>query len=128
MNVLIVDGYNAIHRIPEIEGLLDDSLKEARAAITDLAKEYQRKTGGISEVFVVFDGKDEYGGLSFNPPSQVFSKTGEGDKKIVRMAQEKSDRFHVIVVSDDNYVGNSCRAAGVTVVAVKKFYAAARKS
>jgi len=122
MNVLIVDGYNAIHKIPEIDSLLDESLEEAREAITGMAREYQRRSGGISEVFVVFDGRDEYRGLSFNKPDQVFSNTGEGDRKIIRLAQDKSERFHVIVVSDDNRVGNSCRAAGATVIPVKKFY------
>jgi Predicted RNA-binding protein containing a PIN domain len=122
MKALIVDGYNAIHKIPEIDDLLDESLEEARSAITDLAREYQRRHGGIAEVHVVFDGRDEYRGLSFNKPNQVFSGTGEGDSRIIRLAQDKSERFHVIVVSDDNRVGNSCRAAGATVISVKKFY------
>lgn len=128
MKVLIVDGYNAIHKIPEIDYLMDESLEEARKAITDLAKEYQRKTGGVAEIHVVFDGKDEYRGLSFNKPNQIFSKTGEGDRKVIRLAQEKTDKFHVIVVSDDNRVGNSCRAAGATVIGVKKFYESIKKS
>jgi predicted RNA-binding protein with PIN domain len=122
MKVLIVDGYNAIHKIPEIDTIMDDSLEEARKVITSLAKEYQRKDGGIKEVYVVFDGKDEYRGLSANRPGQVFSGTGEGDRKIIKLAQNKSTAFHVIVVSDDNRVGNSCRAAGTTVISVKKFY------
>ena len=127
MHILIIDGYNAIHKIPEIEDLLDSSLEEARSAITALAKEYQRKIGGIAETIVVFDGKDEYSGLHFNKPSQVFSKTGEGDRKIIRLAQNKSGAFHVIVVSDDNYVGNGSRAAGATVITVAEFLAVARK-
>ena len=122
MKVLIVDGYNAIHKIPEVDDLLDESLEDARNAITDLAREYQRRHGGIAEVHVVFDGRDEYRGLSFNKPNQVFSETGEGDRSIIRLAQDKSERFHVIVVSDDNRVGNSSRAAGATVISVKKFY------
>ncbi|MDP3730035.1 MAG: NYN domain-containing protein [Candidatus Omnitrophota bacterium] len=138
MKVLIVDGYNAIHKIPDLDDLLDESLEDARNAVTDMAREYQRRQGGIAEVHVVFDGRDEYSGLSFNPstslgidpersrrvnkPGQVFSKTGEGDRSIIRLAQEKSGKFHVIVVSDDNRVGNSCRAAGATVIPVKKFY------
>lgn len=122
MKVLIVDGYNAIHKIPEIDDLLDESLEDARNAITDLAREYQRHHGGIAEVHVVFDGQDEYRGLSFGKPGQVFSKTGEGDRSIIRLAQDKSKKFHVIVVSDDNRVGNSSRAAGATVISVKKFY------
>ena len=122
MKVLIVDGYNAIHKIPEIDELLDESLESARNAITDLAREYKRKYGGIAEVHVVFDGRTEYMGLSYNKPNQVFSGTGEGDSSIIRLAQKKLDKFHVIVVSDDNRVGNSCRAAGATVISVKKFY------
>ncbi|OGW76874.1 MAG: hypothetical protein A3I73_06500 [Omnitrophica bacterium RIFCSPLOWO2_02_FULL_45_16] len=122
MKVLIVDGYNAIHKIPRIDSLLDDSLEEAREAITKLAKEYQRRSGGIAEVYVVFDGRDEYGQLSFNKPNQIFSKTGEGDREVIRLTQEKTDKFHVIVASDDNRVGNSCRAAGATVISIKKFY------
>lgn len=128
MKVLIVDGYNAIHKIPEIDSLMDESLEEARKAITALAKEYQRKIGGIAEVYVVFDGKTEYGEFSFNKPNQVFSKTGEGDSKVIHMAQEKLDKFHVVVVSDDNRVGNSCRAAGATVISIKKFYESIGKS
>ena len=122
MKVLIVDGYNAIHKIPDIDDLMDKSLEEARKAITDLAKRYQRCDGGIAEVYVVFDGRSEYRGLSYNKPGQVFSDTGEGDRKIIRLAQEKSVKFHVIVVSDDNRVGNSSRAAGATVISVRKFY------
>lgn len=125
MKVLIVDGYNAIHKIPELDDLLESSLEEARRAVTELAKEYQRRTGGVSEVFVVFDGRDEYSGQSFGRPGQVFSKTGEGDRKIIRLAQDKSTSFHVIVASDDNYVGNSSRAAGATVIAISEFYSVA---
>ena len=128
MKILIVDGYNAIHKIPGLSDLMDSSLEEARRAITGLAKEYQRRMGGISEAFVVFDGKTEYRELSFNKPNQVFSDTGEGDKKVIRLAQDKSGAFHVIVVSDDNRVGNSCRAAGATVIPVKKFYEFVKKS
>ena len=127
MKVLIVDGYNAIHKIPEIDDLLDESLEDARDAITDMARNYQRRDGGIAEVHVVFDGKDEYRRLSFNKPNQVFSPTGQGDRSIIRLAQDKSSKFHVIVVSDDNRVGNSCRAAGATVIGVRKFHAFADK-
>ena len=76
---------------------------------------------------VVFDGRDEYEGISFNKPNQIFSKTGEGDRKVIRLAQEKTNQFHVIVVSNDNRVGNSCRAAGATVISIKRFYEFIRK-
>jgi predicted RNA-binding protein with PIN domain len=122
MKVLIVDGYNAIHKIRELDSLMDEDLKAARDAVTDLAEEYKRVDGGIKEVHVVFDGRTEYDGLYGNRRAQVFSRTGEGDAKIIKLAQAKSGAYHTIVVSDDNRVGNSCRAAGATVISVKRFY------
>ena len=127
MKVLIVDGYNAIHKIPEIDSISDDSLEDARSAVTGLAKEYQRRVGGVSEVFVVFDGRDEYRGMGFNKPNQVFSRTGQGDSRIIKLVHEKSERFHVIVASDDNRVGNSSRAAGATLITISEFYSTASK-
>lgn len=127
MKILIVDGYNAVYKIPEIEQLLDSSLKEARGAVTEMARSYQRRVGGISEIFVVFDGKDEYRGVSFGNKNEVFSRTGQGDRKIIQLAQDKSSRFHVIVASDDNYVRNSSRAAGATVITISEFYSVAVK-
>jgi hypothetical protein len=116
-----------MHKIPEIDAVSDDSLEEARGAVTSMAREYQRRVGGVSEVFVVFDGKDEYRGMSFDKPNQVFSRTGQGDKKVIQLAHDKVDKFHVVVASDDNYVGNSCRAAGATVITISEFYSTASK-
>ena len=86
MKALVVDGYNAIYKIKSLKPLLDESLYEARKELTRLAMDYKRKTGGIAEVCVVFDGKDDYRDLSVSAPAhQVFSKSGEGDKKIIQM-------------------------------------------
>lgn len=128
MKALVVDGYNAIHKIRCLESLLDESLHEAREALTELALDYKRKTGGIAEVYVVFDGKDEYRGLSLSAPHhQVFSKTGEGDRAIIRMVEKLSGRYHVIVASDDNFVRNNSRAHRATTISISEFFAGTRK-
>jgi predicted RNA-binding protein with PIN domain len=129
MKALVVDGYNVVHKIPHLEALLDTSLREARDAVTKLAIDYQRKIGGIKEVNVVFDGKDEYRYLNSSaPPHQIFSKSGEGDRAIIRTVQRLSGRYHVLVVSDDNYVKNNSRAHNASTISVLEFTAAIKKN
>jgi len=117
MKILIVDGYNVIHRIQYLADLSDRDLGEARQVVTDLAHSFKRKTGGIKEVYVVFDGKTEYrdAGLP-SRDDQIFSDTGEGDKKIVEVIERHSDSGTVVVVSDDNYVRNSARAHSASLL------------
>ncbi len=122
MKALVVDGYNAIHKIARLEAMLDISLYEARRALTELALEYKRKVGGISEVSVVFDGKDDYRRQDLSAPHhQVFSKSGEGDRLVIRTVERLSDRYHVIVVSNDNFVRNNSRAHRASVITVSEF-------
>jgi len=117
MKILVVDGYNVIHRIQYLADLSDVNLQEARQAVTDLAHMFKRKTGGIKEVYVVFDGKTEYRYAGFSArEDQVFSDTGEGDKKIVEVIERHSDSGTVMVVSDDNYVRNSARAHSASLM------------
>lgn len=128
MKALIVDGYNALHKIPHIRISADKSLKDARKALTELALDYQRKTGGIAEVYVVFDGRDSYRSQSLSAdPHQIFSKTGEGDRTIVRMVGKLSRRYHVVVASDDNFVRNNSRAHNASIITVAELFLRARK-
>lgn len=128
MKALVVDGYNAIHKIKHLQPMLDGGLHEARKALTELAMDYRRKVGGIAEVYVVFDGKDAYRDLSLSAPAhQVFSETGGGDRAIVRMVQKLSSRYHVVVASDDNFVRNNSRAHNASTITVSEFLAATKK-
>lgn len=126
MKALIVDGYNAIYKIKQLQPLLDTNLYEARKELTRLAMDYKRKVGGIAETYVVFDGKDAYRGLSA-PAHQVFSKTGEGDSEIIRAVQKLSRRYHVIVASDDNFVRNNSRAYNASAITIAEFASAMQK-
>ncbi|MEA3560611.1 MAG: NYN domain-containing protein [Candidatus Omnitrophota bacterium] len=111
MKVLIVDGYNVMNKIGYLSDISDESLKDARDAVSKLAKEYKRRDGGISEVYVVFDGKNQYRDVAIpRPKEHIFSDTGKGDQKIVELIRKFSDKHTIIVVSDDNYVRNSARA------------------
>jgi len=117
MKILIVDGYNVINKVKYLSDIADRSLKDAREAVTKLANEYKRRDGGISEVYVIFDGKDQYRELDIpRPKEHIFSKTGEGDRKVIEMIGKFQDKATVVVVSDDNYVRNNARAYNASLL------------
>ena len=127
MKALIVDGYNAINKIPRMRKIMDENLREARTAITELAREYRRRCGGIAKLYIVFDGRDEYRGVIPDTPSEhVFSKKGKGDKEIIRLVRDLSKEYHVLVVSDDNFVRNNARAYNATIIKISEFNASAK--
>lgn len=129
MKALVVDGYNAIYRIPQLKKLMDKGLSRARRAITELARSYQRRCGGIGIVKVVFDGRDEFRDKSHIAKSkeEIFSKTGCGDREIIRVVRDLSGTYDVIVASDDNFVRNNSRAQKATMISIAEFAAMARE-
>jgi len=125
---LVIDGYNAIYKIAYIEKMLDRDLRRAREEITKLAKEYKRKNASIERLCVVFDGKDAYRDGGFRLPAhQVFSRTGKGDEEIIRIVKSLSDGYHVLVVTDDNYIRNNSCAHKATVLSVAEFISGIRE-
>ena len=117
MKILVVDGYNVINKIRDLLEIADRSLKDARNAVTKLSNEYKKRDGGISEVYVVFDGQNQYRNLDIpHPKEHIFSNTGEGDRKIIETIRIASDKGTVVVVSDDNYVRNNARAYSASLM------------
>lgn len=129
MKALVVDGYNAIYKIPRLKRLLDQSLAQARKGITEMARNYKRRCGGIGKICVVFDGKDEFRNRLDVAKSadEVFSMTGCGDKEIIRVVGDLSSEYDVIVASDDNFVRNNSRAQRATLITVDEFAAMGEK-
>ena len=60
MVTLIVDGYNVVHAVPELERQLDRSLEAARDALVSLCRDYRARRGDVARVTVVFDGDQAY--------------------------------------------------------------------
>lgn len=122
MKALVIDGYNAIHKIPTLRKIMKQSLKDARHHITELARKYQKMCGGIDKVYVVFDGKDKYKNISYMASSnQIFSKTGDGDTEVIHRVHQLSRKYDVEVVTDDNFIKNNSRSYKARVTSVSKF-------
>ncbi|MFA5779553.1 MAG: NYN domain-containing protein [Elusimicrobiota bacterium] len=117
MKILVVDGYNVINKIGDLSEIADRNLKDARDAVTKLSNEYKKRDGGISEVYVVFDGQNQYRDLDIpRRKEHIFSDTGEGDRKIIETIRRASVKGTVIVVSDDNQIRNNARAYSATLM------------
>ncbi|MCQ9207490.1 MAG: NYN domain-containing protein [Omnitrophica bacterium] len=122
MKKIIVDGYNAIHKIPEMSNELDKSLSAARTALAMHMASWRGK-GMYSRALIAFDGQDSV----MKGSSQVklcgidcvFARTREkADNLIIRMVRDAKDASKITVVSDDNYVRNNSRAHGAEVKSV----------
>ncbi len=127
MITLILDGYNVIHGVVELERRLDRSLEAARAALVDMCQAYKARRGDVGRVYVVFDGDDavgaggsaERGGVSV-----VFTrKREEADDRILGLIRADAGQSRFVIVSNDTYVFNNARAQGARVMSVGEFYA-----
>ena len=118
--VLLVDGYNVIHRVPELRPSLDGGLQNARNRLALQVARWARAHPGV-ECLIVFDGDiDRSGGRGEERIAGVrcaYSLTAHGgDDELIRIVRDHKGRTSdITVVSDDNKVGNSCRAHGAVV-------------
>lgn len=117
--LLLVDGYNVIHRIPELKLALATGLGSAREKLALLVSRWSHSRPGV-ECVIVFDGDQQFSG----GPKQrlagiacVFTRTRHGaDAEIIRRVRAYAgDKADVTVVSDDNSIRNSCQAHGAAV-------------
>lgn len=117
--LLLVDGYNVIHRVPELEASLDEGLQNARNTLALRISGWSREHPDVACV-IVFDG--EFGVSSGREQRLagircVFSWTAHGgDDELIRLVRDyRGRKSDITVVSDDNKVGNNCRALGAVV-------------
>ena len=123
--IYIVDAYNVIHKIPQLERLLDKDLRAGRDALITLCAGYASARGDILNIILVFDGKSQFNDLpELSRPKLkvVFSETDEdADERIATILEKMAKERHKTVVSDDNFVRNHARAYEASVMSVSEF-------
>jgi predicted RNA-binding protein with PIN domain len=117
--VLIVDGYNVIHQIPELKLGLSSGLENARLKLALLLSAWSHDHPA-TECLIVFDGDLQHAGGRDQRLAGircVFSRISHGgDAEIIRFVRgAKGETADITVVSDDNSVRNNCRAHGASV-------------
>lgn len=117
--ILLVDGYNVIHRVPELEESLSDGLQNARNRLAVRISAWAREHPGV-ECLIVFDGDFQYSGGRDQRLAGIrclFSLSSHGgDDELIRFVRDyKGLKSDITVVSDDNKVGNNCGVHGASV-------------
>jgi predicted RNA-binding protein with PIN domain len=117
--LLLIDGYNVINRVPELKPSLDGGLQNARNRLALRVSGWSREHPGV-ECVIVFDGDFEVSGGRDQRIAGIrcvysFTRHG-GDDELIRLVRDhKGPKSDITVVSDDNKVGNNCRAHGAAV-------------
>lgn len=114
--ILIVDGYNAINAIAELEAKIDQSLEAARMALAQHLFPWKNSF----EIYIVFDGRDNmsWGGNSVLYGIKCIFSQGkeEADDCIISMVRDFSSKnADITVITNDNYIRNNCRAYAANV-------------
>ena len=118
MSQLILDGYNVIHKIPQLRDYLDRNLEDARKALANFMITWARTHNYKGKISIIFDGRDQvYSNRSGNlcGISCIYSKDKEADERIISIVRNSQNPAEITVISDDNYVMNNCKAYGATV-------------
>ena len=127
MITIVLDGYNVIHGVPELERKLDQSLEAAREALLTFCQAYRARRGDVQQLYVVFDGNDAYAGgpiVDRGGVTVLFTRSQEeADDRILRLIKDDHARSRFVIVSNDNYVFNNARAHGARVISVSEFSA-----
>ena len=119
MQKVIIDGYNVIHCLPGLKERIKLGLEAARKALVSLVLSWQGSVNFKGNITIVFDSREE--GLLASESSIggikcIFTRNKQdADTRIISLVRNNRSTGQIIVVSDDNYVYNNCKAHGAVV-------------
>lgn len=125
MRILIIDGYNVIHRAPEFQAQLRNSLEAAREGLLRYCGMWRDTRGDFAELHVVFDGDSTVGGLDNRMVRGVqitYTRTKEdADDRIRRMLDASPRGCKCVVVTDDGELASAVRSRGGGLMSSTEF-------
>jgi len=131
MITMVLDGYNVIGAVPELDRQWDHNPKAAREALITICQEYRALRKDVERLYVVFDGSP----VSAHEPQHtrggvivLFTRGEDADERIVSMVRDEEGCSRFVVVSEDKDVIHKARALGARVMPVKEFYGKIRPS
>lgn len=125
MKVLIVDGYNVIHRVPRFHAILQRSLEAAREGLLSYCSTWRDTRGDFTELLVVFDGDSSVDGVGHRTVRGVqvaYTRTGEtADDRIRGMVDDSPRNRECVVVTDDGELAAAIRSRGGRFMSAAEF-------
>ena len=121
---LIIDGYNAIHKIRELDAKKDESLEAARLHFINMLLDFMSRKNMFDKVYIVFDSKEQALGVRRHEYGQIEALYTTSDKDadgvIVDLLRKASPKDKVSVSSDDNFVRNHAKVYGSDILSIKE--------
>ena len=125
MKVLIVDGYNVIHRVPRFHSVLQKNLEAARESLLSYCSTWRDTRGDFAELLVVFDGDSSVEGTGHRMVRGVqvtYTRTGEtADDRIRGMVDDSPRNRECVVVTDDAELAAAVRSRGGRFISSTEF-------
>jgi predicted RNA-binding protein with PIN domain len=121
MNILIVDGYNALHAMPDLRPLLEKDREAARDRLIHRLSEFAVAAG--VEVIVVFDARGDQAVVE-KAVDGINVRFGNGrrsaDQIIERRVFELRERGmrDVVVATNDRAIGDVVVPMGAAVISI----------
>ncbi len=124
----VIDGYNVIFAVPELEKILDrDDMETAREALLAALSQYKDKSR--QEFTVVFDGKAQEG-EGLEPPQKqlreginvAFTKGTTADEDIEELISTSPGPRNICVVTSDKRILRAARSSGCRTAKPMEFY------
>lgn len=118
----IIDGYNLVHKIPEVKG----SSTPCSDLLTFICK--NKLTGSFNnDVWIVFDGG--------RPPYQInnfqykilFSGQESADDRIIKKVEQAKNKKQIIVVTDDRELRYRAKSLQAQTCSVDEFISKIKK-
>ena len=131
MITLILDGYNVIGSVPELNRQWDHNALAARGALINLCQSYRARRKDVARLYVVFDGLAAHAHVLESAQHGIvvrFTRGEEADAFIVNMVETAAHRDRCVVVSEDKELVHTVRALGARVLSVQAFYGDIRPS
>lgn len=122
---IIIDGYNAMHKLCLCE---DNNLQAGRERLIALINKFKLAGSRNNELTIVFDGKrDVFSPYENAGKGLVFTQDETADDKIKRMVERSKNPRGMVVITDDNEIKYYTRGLGAEVVSINEFFARAKR-
>ncbi len=121
MRTVILDAYNVIHKLPELERELETDLRKARIKLINMMVNWKWSRGSSfkGKIILVFDGQDNIfatEGSRSHGIDCIFTRSKEeADDRIIGLVQRSQKPEDLVIVSDDNAVRDEASRLGARV-------------
>jgi predicted RNA-binding protein with PIN domain len=130
--IMLLDGYNIMHRLPQILSKRGASLEQRRNALAAFIAQWKKDHNYKGSMYLVFDGNNNQiktleQSISSGIKYIYSDQKEEADDKIISIIRNAKHPENITVISDDNFIANNVRSYGAYMKPVAYLIKARKK-